>query len=151
MGHIVVAEYHDVDYEYDGLSLVYPDADLDDSEHLRIASAGFQAQWIASEIALGNLAHKNSPGTSERSFSRGVVFGHAAISLAYLTFLKDHENGDIEGMSQATGISNNQLALLVAIPAVLDTWRVYRHDVPSWVPKLSIGFKGLGLTAMWTY
>ena len=151
LGHIAVAEYHDVDYRYDGWTIVYPDADFSDSEHLQIASAGFQAQWLASEIAFRKLGKNKFSSANSKEFTRGMVAGHAAISFAYLTFLKDHEDGDIEGMSQATGLSNNELALLVAIPAALDTWRLSSPDVPDWVPKLSVAAKGLGFAAIWTY
>jgi hypothetical protein len=151
LGHMAVAEYHDIDYQYDGVTIIYPGADFTDSEHLRVASAGFQAQWIASEFALGKLARNETLTPNSRSFSRGIVAGHAAITFAYMTFLKDHDDGDIAGMSQASGLSNNELALLVAIPAVLDTWRLTANDVPGWVPNLSLAFKGLGLAAIWTF
>ena len=150
-GHIAVAEYHDIDWEYDGLSIVYPDSDFTDSEQLQLASAGFQAQWLVSEIALRKLDGGEFASGGSKAFTRGLVAGHAAITLAYMTFLKDHEDGDIVGMSQATGLSNNELALLVAIPAALDTWRLYGNDVPGWVPKLSLAAKGIGFTAIWTY
>jgi hypothetical protein len=151
LGHMAVAEYHNVKFRYDGFTIVYPDAELTESEHLRISSAGFQAQWVASEIALRKLAHDETLTPGARSFSRGMVAGHVVITLAYMTFLNDHRDGDIEGMSQASGLSNNELALLVAIPATLDSWRLIADDVPKWVPRLSVAFKGIGLAAIWTF
>ncbi len=151
LGHMAVAEIHDVDFEYDGVTIVYPQQNFTSSEHLRIASAGFQTQWIASEFALRKLAKPDPMSRKARSFTRGIVAGHVAITVAYLTFLKNHNDGDIQGMSQATGVSNNELALIVAIPAVLDSWRLTAKDVPAWVPKLSVAFKGLGISAIWTY
>ena len=63
LGHIVVAESQDINYEYNGVTIIYPDADFTESEQLSIASAGFQAQWIASEIALRKLDESLNPGT----------------------------------------------------------------------------------------
>jgi len=151
LGHIAVAEYHDIDYKYDGVTLVYPDADLSESEHLRLASAGFQAQWGASEIAFRTLSGAETLTEAKRSFARGVILGHIATTLAYATILKNHEDGDIEGMSQASGLSNNELALIVSIPAVLDYWRLFGTNVPDWIPAMSIGSKGLGITSIWTF
>jgi hypothetical protein len=151
LGHIVVAESLDVNYKFEGLTITYPNSNLTDSEHLRISSAGFQAQWIASEIAFMSLDPENPISPTKKSYIRGIVAGHAAITFAYLTILKDHEDGDIEGMSQASGISNNKLAMLVAIPAILDSWRMFAKDVPSWVPRLSVAFKSMGIGAIWTF
>ncbi len=151
LGHMAVARYHDKNFEYDGVTIVYPDADLTETEQLRIASAGFQFQWIASEIAFGVLSHDKQLTPRSKSFTRGIVAGQIAITLAYMTFLKNHPDGDIQGMSDATGLSNDELALLVAIPAVLDSWRLIAKNVPGWVPKLSIAYKGIGIVAIWTF
>ena len=151
LGHMVVARYHDINFEYDGVTIVYPDADLTDSEQLRIASAGFQFQWIASEIAFGVLARDKQLTPRSKSFTRGIIAGQIAITLAYMTFLKNHPDGDIQGMSNASGLSNDELALLVAIPAALDSWRLIAKNVPGWVPKLSIAYKGIGIAAIWTF
>jgi len=151
IGHMAVASYHGTSFEFDGITIVYPDADLTESEQLRISSAGFQFQWIASEVAFGVLASDKQLTPRSRSFTRGIVAGQIAITLAYMTFLKNHPDGDIEGMSTASGLSNDELALLVAIPAVLDSWRLFAKDVPGWVPKLSIAYKGIGIAAIWTF
>ena len=151
LGHMAVASYHDTDFEYDGVTIVYPDADLTESEQLRIASAGFQFQWIAPEIAFGVLSRDKQLTPSSKSFTRGIVAGQIAITLAYMTFLKNHPDGDIQGMSNATGLSNDELALLVAIPAALDSWRLIAKNVPSWVPKLSMAYKGIGIVAIWAF
>jgi hypothetical protein len=151
LGHMAVAKYHNTEFEYDGVTIIYPDADLTESEHLRIASAGFQFQWIASEIALGILSRDKQLTPRSKSFTRGIVAGQVAITLAYVTFLKNHPDGDIQGMSEASGLSNDELALIVAIPAVLDSWRLIAKSVPGWVPKLSIAYKGLGIAAIWTF
>ena len=151
IGHLAVARYHGTDFEYDGVTIVYPDADLTETEQLRIASAGFQFQWIASEIAFGELARDKQLTSRSKSFTRGIIAGQIAITLAYVTFLKNHPDGDIQGMSDASGLSNDELALLVAIPAALDSWRLIAKNVPGWVPKLSIAYKGIGIAAIWTF
>jgi len=151
IGHMAVARYHDTNFEFDGITIVYPDADLTESEQLRIASAGFQFQWIASEIAFGVLSRDKQLTPRSKSFTRGIIAGQIAITLAYMTFLKNHPDGDIQGMSDASGLSNDQLALLVAIPAALDSWRLFAKNVPGWVPKLSIAYKGVGIAAIWTF
>ncbi|HKJ04613.1 MAG TPA: hypothetical protein VJ974_03365 [Geopsychrobacteraceae bacterium] len=68
-----------------------------------------------------------------------------------MTFLKGHEKGDIMGASDATGFSTDELTLLAAIPALLDTRHLFGSDPPAWVPALSAGSKGVGLTAIWIY
>ncbi len=150
LGHIAVAGALGYDAEFDGVTLVYPEARMTDAEHLQVASGGFQAQWLVSEAA---LRYREKAGMSDfgDSYSAGLVFSHLAISVAYLTVLKDHEDGDIEGMSEATGLSNDQLAGLIAIPALLDCWRLFDRDVPDWVPAVSVGSKAVGLAAVWTW
>ena len=54
-------------------------------------------------------------------------------------------------MSAASGLSNDQLAALAAIPAALDAWRLFGSEVPNWVPAISLGSKTIGLTVIWTY
>ena len=64
LGHMAVAEYHDIDYEYDGVTIIYPGSDFTDSEHLRVASAGFQNGCESSLpfVACGSAA--DSPSES---------------------------------------------------------------------------------------
>ena len=149
LGHISMATINGIEFELDGLSIVYPEPGLTDSDRLRVASAGFQLQWLSSEIAFYYLRNpKNNDSTT--NMAAGVVVSHLAITAAYLTFLKNHDNGDIEGMSKATGVSNDQIALAVAIPAILDSWRLF-GNAPKWVPKVSAMTKGLGIAWAWTY
>jgi hypothetical protein len=80
-----------------------------------------------------------------------VVCSYLGVSLAYLTFLKNQQTGDVYGMSNATGYSRGQIGLMLAIPAVLDTWRLFGDDVPQWVPVVSVMSKGVGAAWIWTY
>lgn len=150
LGHVAVAKSKGYSVELDGPSLVYPDLERGTSDHLRVASAGFQAQWLVSELA---LRYRESQALSKRGdqFNAGLVVSHLAISAAYLTALKNHELGDTVGVSQASGLSRDELALLAAVPALLDAWRLFGDDPPKWVPALSAGSKGIGLVAIWTY
>jgi hypothetical protein len=150
LGHIVVAESKGFDAEFDGVTLVYPQAEMSDAEHLQVASAGLQTQWLVSEAAL-RYRQRHKLGEFSDSYNAGLVFSHLTITAAYLTVLKDHADGDIEGMSVATGLSNDQLAGLVAIPAILDAWRLFGDKVPEWVPAVSLGSKVIGISAIWTY
>jgi len=149
-GHYLVATSKGYKVSHDGFSIVYPGAVFTDPDHLQVASAGFQTQWLVSELVFRNSngrEMKAPPG----NFGAGVVCAHLAITFAYLTVLKDHKQGDIAGMAQATGRSNNQLALVMAIPGVLDAWRLFGNDVPEWVPQVSLLGKGVGIAKIWTY
>ena len=53
--------------------------------------------------------------------------------------------------NNATGYSRGQIGLMLAIPAVLDTWRLFGDDVPQWVPVVSVMSKGVGAAWIWTY
>ena len=150
LGHMIVSESLGFDYEFDGLTIVYPEAEMTDAEHLQVASSGFQAQWLVSEAAL-RYREKKEMGEFGDSYNAGLVFSHLAITAAYMTVLMHHEDGDVEGISNATGASNEQIAALLAIPAVLDGWRLFGNEVPDWVPAVSLGSKAIGLTVAWTW
>jgi hypothetical protein len=150
LGHVLVAKTKGYSVELDGPSLVYPDLEEGTIDQLQIATAGFQAQWLVSEVA---LRYRENHRLSDRgnNFSAGLVVFHLATTVAYMTFLKDHEQGDTVGAAKATGLSTDQVALLAAIPALLDGWRLFATDPPAWVPALSVGTKGLGILAIWSY
>ena len=149
-GHILVATSKGYRVSHDGLTITYPGAIMRPADQLQLASAGFQTQWILSEFVVrdqNGREHKKAPG----SFGAGVVCSYLGVSLAYLTFLKNQNQGDIAGVSYATGLSHDRLALMAAIPAVLDTWRLVGDDVPEWVPTLSVMSKGIGAAWIWSY
>ncbi|PLX92978.1 MAG: hypothetical protein C0621_08495 [Desulfuromonas sp.] len=144
LGHVVVAGAHNYRLDHDGLSIVYHPDFRSRSERLRVASAGFQGQWLAAEIA---FASGDRPG----SFATGVICGHLATSLAYLVVLKNHPLGDTVSMAMASDLSVDQVASLAALPALLDLWRLAADAPPAWVPRLSLGLKGAGLAAVWSF
>lgn len=144
IGHLAVASAEGYSVHNDGLSLVYSPSFASRRDRLRVSTAGFQTQWLATEAAFYYRA--KAP-----DLTLGVITSHLAITAAYLAVLKNHPQGDTFGASQASGLSTDQLLLIVAVPAILDGWRLFRTDVPSWVAPLSIGYKGGCLTAVWTY
>src|SRR5512135_11843 len=148
--HIVVAKSKGYRVGHEGLSITYPGTNFTRAGQLQLASAGFQTQWVLSEFALRDEhghEHVNPPS----DFGAGVVCSYIAVSAAYLTLLKNQYNGDVYGMSRATGYSHDRIALMMAIPAVLDAWRLLGDDVPEWVPTLSVMSKGIGAAWIWTY
>lgn len=150
VGHYVVATSKGYKVSNDAFYVVYPDAKFKGSDQLKIASAGFQTQWLLAEMVFrdrNGKELKEPPG----SFAAGVVCAHLGITLVYLTVAKNNPRGDIAGMSQATGRTNNQLALAMAVPGILDAWRLLGNDVPEWVPQVSLLSKGIGIYRIWTY
>jgi hypothetical protein len=150
LGHTIVALSKGYRVGLDGLSIVYPGAVMTDTNHLQLASAGIQTQWLLTELVLRDRYGKEAkepPG----NFGAGVVCAHLGITLAYLTVLKDHKQGDIVGIAHSTGLTNNQIALALAVPGVLDAWRLFGTQVPGWVPHVSLLGKGIGIVRIWTY
>lgn len=145
-GHVLVAKSKGYPVSHDGLSLTYPGVNFTRAGQLQLASAGFQTQWLLSELVL-----QGEHGKPPRDFGAGVVASYVGVSAAYLTFLKNQYNGDVYGMSRASGMSHDRIALMLAIPAVLDAWRLLGDDVPAWVPALSVASKGIGAAWIWSY
>ena len=146
LGHLVLSQGKHI--EFDGVAIVYSQSVLTPQEKLRVASAGFQVQWLLSELAFDQL-QKPSTGRS-RDLAAGAILGHLAITAAYLTFLKDDAYGDVTAMAEATGHSRNQIVKFLALPAVLDAWRLW-GDPPRWVPHVSRGAKGWGIAWAWNW
>ena len=148
LGHYVVATSKGYKVSHDGLSIVYPGAAFTDADRLQVASAGFQTQWLMTELVFrdrNGREMKEPPG----NFGAGVVCAHLGITLAYLTVLKNQKQGDVVGIAEATKLSNDRIAWTLAIPGALDTWRLFGNRVPEWVPQLSL--LGKGLAWIWTY
>lgn len=149
-GHLVVAKTKGYRVSHEGLSITYPGTDFTRAGQLQLASAGFQTQWVLSEWVLRD-EHGHERTKPPGDFGAGVVFSYIGVSAAYLTFLKNQYNGDVYGMSRASGYSHDRIALMMAIPAVLDAWRLFGDDVPEWVPTLSVMSKGIGAAWIWSY
>lgn len=145
LGHVLVASSKGYTVGHDGVSIVYGARKMSSNDQQRIASAGFQAQWIASEFAFSAREKTDS------EFAAGIICAHLAISAAYLTVLKNQSLGDTVGYANATGLGTDRVVLIAAIPAVLDTWRLFGDDVPKWIPALSIASKGTLITAIWVH
>ena len=145
-GHLLVAKSLGVETQWHGLSITYPDPDLSPQEHFRVASAGIQTQWLVSEAAF--LWDR---GRVESDFAAGAILAHLVTSAAYLTVLKDHSEGDLRGMETASGIHRDKIAAYIAVPFLLDTWRLFDPDAPKWAGYLSIGLKGYGIGYVWNF
>lgn len=147
-GHILVAKSKGYEVGHNGISIVYPHAQFTHADQLQIASAGFQTQWLLDEAAFHDLQEpRRKPG----NFGAGMICSQLGTTLAYLTVLKNHPRGDIAGMSQATGLSHDRLALIMAVPGLLDGWRLFGNDVPAWVPKIAVVSKSVRFAWIWTY
>ena len=150
LGHYVVATSKGYKVGNDGLSIVYPGAAFTDADHLQVSSARFQTQWLMAELALRDR-NGNEMKEPQTNFGAGVVCAHLGITLAYLTVLKNHPQGDVAGMADATKRSKDNIILALAVPGALDTWRLFGNNVPEWVPQFSIISKGLGIAWGWIY
>ncbi|MBI5890303.1 MAG: hypothetical protein HZB47_06450 [Nitrosomonadales bacterium] len=150
VGHMVVAKSKGYRVSHDGLSITYPGVDFTRSGQLQLASAGYQTQWVLSELVLrdNNWQERKTPPSD---FGAGIVISSVGVSAAYLTILKHQLNGDVYGVSRASGMSHDRAALLMAIPAALDAWRLFGDDVPEWVPNLAVASKGVEMAWIWAY
>lgn len=149
LGHITVASANGYGVRITQMSITYTGDPMTSKTHLEIASAGIQAQWLLSEGLLRE--HEAHPAKAMPSFQAGMVMSHILISAAYLTVLRNNPYGDLRGISDSTGVSTQQLALWLAVPAALDYWRLTARHVPAWVPQLSLGIKCVGIAKVWTF
>ncbi len=147
LGHLAVARAKGLEIGLRGPSIVYSGGTVTPAQRLQLATAGFQVQWLMSEAVLRSCCDGRRPS----AFEAGIVGAHIAISFAYPLLLKNHRHGDVVSISRATGYSTSRIALALAIPAVLDAWRLFGEDVPAWVPALSLSAKALGLVWIWRY
>ena len=81
-----------------------------------MASAGFQSQWILSELALDYLETKSNE--KYRKLAEGVVIAHIAITALYLTALKNEETGDVVAMADALQVSRDTVAIALFVRSV---------------------------------
>lgn len=145
--HLAVATSRGLDVKWQGASITYV-GELSPRDHLLAASAGFQGQWVASEYLLQRAEAADAPLSP---FAAGIVCGHLLTTAAYLTFLKDHPNGDLTGIAAETDLSTDTLAAYVAVPALCDYWRLTGRNVPPWVPALSFSTKSIGIGLAWSF
>lgn len=150
LGHFLVAELEDVDAFFDGATVKYRNTNDTARQNLRLSSAGYQMQWLTAEYAFTRLDQLSLSARS-RAWNAGLILGHIGITAAYLTFLKNHQDGDSLGTSNAANMSTDQLVALLAIPAVLDSWRLFGEHSPRWASWTSKGFKAAGISAIWTF
>ncbi len=150
LGHFLVAEIEDADAYFDNFTVKYRNQDDSDQQALRLSSAGFQSQWIISELAFAELTQP-SLSSNKQALLGGLVLGHIAITAAYLAVLKDHQEGDTTGIAGATSYSSNDIAWAIALPAAIDAWRLFGKQTPRWAPWVSAGAKAGGIAAVWQF
>ncbi len=150
LGHVLVANSEGYGVTMVDGSLIYAGPPMSPAQRLQISSAGFQAQWLLSEAILRDHEARH-PGEPLNPTAAGVVAGHLVVSAAYLTVLRNQPHGDLRGISQTTGLSTAELSALLALPALLDYWRLTAKDVPAWVPTVSATSKGIGIGACWRF
>lgn len=148
LGHVLVASAKGYDVGLDGLTIVYPNARMADNDALQVSSAGLQTQWLVSEAVLRPHESAHTPLNNTEA---GLVCAHLGITAAYLLALKDYPHNDASAIAEASGLSTDQVLLLITVPAALDYWRLTGRNVPAWVPVISTSIKGIGISATWTF
>ncbi len=101
-----------------------------------ITSAGFLTQAVINEII---LTHDPKIRYHYKPFQKGMLLFNTSLSFGYAiaNWLRiEPPAGDIQGMSSASGLKGDLVALLVIIPAALDLYR-YLHPEAKWVPWVS--------------
>jgi len=149
LGHTVVGMVYGGNPKLSNGSIVYPNSHFSRKASMRVSSAGFQAQWLLSELSFAAL--KNDDEWLNRRHYQGMIAMHIAISTAYLIRLKDMPTSDIYAASQASQLSRKQLAWVTFLPAALDAYRLMGEDLPDWVGHLSLSIKAAEVGYIWTF
>ncbi|MDQ6990919.1 MAG: hypothetical protein Q9M11_04220 [Mariprofundaceae bacterium] len=149
LGHVVIGMTYGGKPQLNQGSIVYPNNAFSRKASMRVSSAGFQAQWLLSELSFSAL--KKHDGMFSSAYYQGAIAMHLAISTVYLIRLKDMPTSDIYAASKASNISREQLAWAVFLPAALDAYRLMGQDVPDWVSHLSVGIKLAEVGYIWQF
>jgi hypothetical protein len=112
-----------------------------------IASAGINMQNITSELILTRYPHLQA---EQRPFLKGLLAFNIVTSMGYALVGRKDRDGDIHGMSEALGVRDEWVGVMVFVPAALDLYRYY-YPESLWAPWASRGAKGyfLGLSFRW--
>ena len=151
LGHVLVASAYGQRAQLNRGSIVYPDSTFSKQELLRVSTAGFQTQWLLSEWSFASLHTENVSSFLDEQHHIGIISSHLAVSFAYAAGLKEYSTSDVYAASQATGRSRNQLALLALIPALIDSYRLFGDNVPSWLSKASMSIKATEIGLIWSF
>ncbi len=149
LGHVVVGMSYGGNPQLSHGSIVYPNSSFSRKASMRVSSAGFQAQWLLTEISFAALKHHNNE--LYHRYYQGAIAMHLAISTTYLLRLKDMPTSDIYTASQTSHVSRNALAWAIFLPAALDAYRLMGNDVPDWVSHVSLGIKAAEVGYMWQF
>jgi len=148
-GHFATAASFGQHAQFNRGSVVYPQSSFSSKQALLVSTAGFQTQWLYSEWSFYELDKADTMWLDEQHYV-GLITAHIATSLAYLAGLKDAPTSDIYTAAQVAGRSRNQLAVMAAVPALLDAYRLW-GDAPDWVDHLSMGLKVSEVGLIWTF
>jgi len=149
VGHFATATSFGQHAQFNRGSVVYPQSSFSSTQALLVSTAGFQSQWLYSEWSFYELDKADDMWLDEQHYV-GLITAHIATSLAYLAGLKDAPTSDIYTAAQVSGRSRNQLAVMAAVPALLDAYRLW-GDAPDWVGHLSMGLKASEIGLIWTF
>ncbi len=147
LGHVIIGKAKVSSVVFDDFSIIYPGNDFDDADILQTYAAGFQAQWLLSEIFLTKYERSKQKSTN---LDAGLILSTLATTLGY-ALVNDRRYGDIQNISAATGVSRTSLTALLAIPAAFDAWRLIGKDVPKWIAVVAQTSRGLSIAVIWTY
>jgi hypothetical protein len=116
-------------------------------KHFVIASAGIDMQNIASEWILTTHPHIRE---ERRPFLKGMLTFNILTSIGYALVGRKDRDGDVRGMSEALGVRDEVIGVMLFVPAALDLYRYY-YPGSVWAPWAARGAKGyfLGLSFRW--
>jgi len=149
LGHVVVGMSYGGNPQLSNGSIVYPNSSFSRKASMRVSSAGFQTQWLLTELSFAALKHHDNE--LYHRYYQGAIAMHLAISTAYLLRLKDMSTSDIYTASQTSHVSRNTLAWAIFLPAALDAYRLMGDDVPDWVSHVSLGIKAAEVGYIWQF
>ncbi|MBL1352360.1 MAG: hypothetical protein COA61_003330 [Zetaproteobacteria bacterium] len=149
LGHVVLGMSYGGNPHLSHGSIIYPNSHFSPKASMRVSSAGFQAQWLLTELSF--VALKNNDGGLYRRYYQGAIAMHLAISTAYLLRLKDIPTSDIYAASNTSHISRDTLAWAIFLPAALDAYRLMGDGAPDWVAHVSLGIKAAEVGYIWQF
>jgi hypothetical protein len=129
---------------------IQPCCDLTPREEWVIASAGFMAQDVSSELILWLAPRLRS---QRHAYLKGVLIFDIGLSIGYaITGFGNigPAQSDVQTMARGLGVQPWQVGLMLLVPATVD---VYRYLVPRsvWAPWVSVQAKALMLGIGFTF
>jgi hypothetical protein len=79
------------------------------------------------------------------------IFNNAGAQVTMLGIAHQQAPALQKPTNTATDLSTDKVVALLAIPAVLDSWRFFGKNSPNWLSWTSRGFMGVGVAAIWRF